>query len=447
MPKFVEKAVAMVSRELSPLPTVTTIERGLLIPLPMKLPRKETGLVALAILLVGVSIVAEPQSQSFPPAAQNTSAAPPVIIDSSLVNVLATVRDKKGATVKSLTKDDFVITEDDHPQTITFFSQGADQPLTLGLVADTSRGQSGVISNERDAARRFLDHSVREDKDQGFLIHFDQQVELLQDLTPSRQKLDAALDLLSSPQMQRRDNSGGNGGDNNGGGSQGGSGGYPGGGPYGRGGGRRGGGGGFSRPSNQMYDAIYLASNELMKKQPGRKVLVLFTNGIDRGSKESLDDAIEAAQRSNTVIYSVLSTNPEEGGGFGGFGGGGYGRGGGHGRFPEEQRVDPKKILGRISDETGGQMFEASKKLTFDDIYTTIADDFHGEYSLGYPPPATSTASFHPIKVTVKPKDMSVQARTGYYANFNSQPSANSAPPASNAPPNANNSASASTAH
>jgi hypothetical protein len=85
-------------------------------------------------------------------------------------------------------------------------------------------------------------------------------------------------------------------------------------------------------------------------------------------------------------------------------------------------------------------MFEASKKLTFDDIYTTIADDLHGEYSLGYPPPATSTASFHPIKVTVKSKDMSVEARTGYYANFNAEPASSSPPPASSSAPNANSS-------
>ena len=371
------------------------------------------------MFLVGVSIAARPQSA--PPPSQSAS-APQVIIDSSLVNVLATVRDKKGATVKTLTKDDFVISEDDHPQTITFFSQGTDQPLTLGLVVDTSRGQSSALSDERGATRTFLDHSVREDKDQGFLIHFDQQVELLQDLTPSRPKLDSALDLLSSPQMQRRDNNSGNGGGGNGGGD----------GPYGRGGyGRRRGGGGFSRPSNQLYDAIYLASNELMKKRPGRKVLVVFTNGVDRGSKESLDDALEAAQRANTVIYTVLSTGAQEGGERpGGFGGGGDYDRGGRGRLPQQERVDPKKILSRISHETGGQMFEASKKLTFDDIYTAIADDFHGQYSLGYPPPATTTASFHPIKVTVKPKDMTVEARTGYYADFNPPSSA-----AGNAPP------------
>jgi VWFA-related protein len=424
----------------------------------MNLPRKEAGLAAVAILAAGISIAAHPLSQSASPAPRNGSAPPQISIDSSLVSVLATVRDKKGAIVRNLTKDDFVITEDDHPQTITFFSLGQDLPLTLGLLVDTSRGQSGVLSDERGATRTFLDHSVREDKDQGFLIHFDQQVELLQDLTPSRQKLDSALDLLSSPQLQRRDdNSGQNGGGNSGdsGGNNGGNGGqngggYPGGGggPYGRGGGRRGGGGNFNRPNNQLYDAIYLASNELMKNQNGRKVIVLFTNGIDRGSKESLDDAIEAAQKSNTLIYSVLSSNQEENGGQrpGGFGGGGYGRGGGRGRFPQEERVDPKKILGRISGETGGQMFEASKKLTFDDIYTTISDDLHGEYGLGYPPPATSTASFHPIKVTVKPKDMTVQARTGYYANFNSQPTSGS-PPASNAAPAANSSTVASAAH
>ena len=202
---------------------------------------------------------------------------PDISVDVKVVNVFATVRDKKGMVVRNLTKDDFLLEEDGRPQTIQYFSQETDLPLTLGLLVDTSMSQRSVLEQERTASYAFLDHMLREDKDKAFLIHFDHEVELLQDLTPSRQKLESALELLQTPD---RDSSGGYGGGGQGGGG-------------GRGGGRR---GGYGGSGTLLYDAIYLASNEVMKPLQGRKAVVVLTDGVDHGSKESLETAIESAR-------------------------------------------------------------------------------------------------------------------------------------------------------
>ena len=159
-------------------------------------------------------------------------------MDVKLVNVFATVRDKKGAIVNNLTKGDFTLEEDGRPQTIQYFAQESNLPLTLGLLVDTSMSQRTVLGQERTASYAFLDHMLREDRDKAFVIHFDTQVELLQDLTPSREKLEHALQLL---QTSDPDDNGGYGG---------GSGGGQGGGQGGPGGGRgRHGGGGAGRCS------------------------------------------------------------------------------------------------------------------------------------------------------------------------------------------------------
>jgi VWFA-related protein len=124
--------------------------------------------------------------------------------DVNVVNVFATVRDTQGKMVRNLTKDDFTLTEDGRPQTIRYFSQESNLPLTLGLLVDTSMSQRRVLGKERDASYRFMDQVLREDKDKAFLIHFDREVELLQDLTSSRKKLQAALDRMEPTEEQRQ---------------------------------------------------------------------------------------------------------------------------------------------------------------------------------------------------------------------------------------------------
>jgi VWFA-related protein len=335
----------------------------------------------------------QPQAQQQPlPPQQQTPAPPKIAVETKMVTVFATVRDKKGQIVSNLTKDDFAVDEDGHPQTITYFARENDLPLTVGLLVDTSLSQRTVLADERRASSTFVDHIMREDKkDQAFLIHFDREVELLQDLTPSRKKLESALDLLETPQREEvSDDSG-----------------------------RRPRGGG-----TLLYDAVFLASDELMKKQQGRKALIVLSDGVDRGSKESLQTSIEAAQRANTIVYSVLFKGEEPGSNFGqhrgGWGGPGIGPpGGGQRRYPQqrEQRPDGKKVLDRMSKETGGRLFEVSKKEPVDQIYAQIEQELRDQYILGYAPDKSQTSSdYHKIHLTTKQTDLVVQARDGYYA-------------------------------
>ena len=247
-------------------------------------------------------------------------------VEVKVVNVLATVRDKQGKIINNLSQDDFILDEDGRSQTIKYFSRETDLPLTLGLLVDTSLSQRRVLDKERSASGIFVDQVLREDKDKAFLIHFDREVELLQDLTSSRQKLDAALRLLQMPTPEQDRSSGGGGYPRAGGG-------YPGG----------GGSGGGSRPHHHaagtlLYDAVYLACDEMLQKQQGRKAIVLLTDGVDQCSKLSLDRAIEAAQRADTLVYSILFADPDAYRSPGGWGGGGI-NGPWGGRRPRWRRV------------------------------------------------------------------------------------------------------------
>jgi VWFA-related protein len=326
-----------------------------------------------------------------------------------VVNVFATVRNKQGQIVTDLAQDDFEVAEDGRPQTIRYFSRDTDLPLTLGLLVDTSVSQRRVIGEERTASYQFLDDVLRMDKDQAFVIHFDREVELLQDLTNSHQKLEKACNLLEIGQP------GGQGGGSNGGGNGGGGGGYPGGGTGypGRRGGIRGGG-------TLLYDSVLLASDELMSKQKGRKALVVLSDGRDRGSKESIEQAIASAQRADTLVYSMYFSDTDEyplnRGGFGGYGRRRGGMGGPMPRYPQGSQADGKKVLQQISRETGGGFFEVSKKDTVDKIYSRIQEELRSQYSIGYTSDQTSGASYRKISVTAKQKGLTVQAREGYYA-------------------------------
>ena len=334
---------------------------------------------------------------AFPALAQKDST---FSTDVKVVNVLATVRNGKGEIVRDLAKDDFALEEDAHPETIRYFSRETDLPLTLGLLVDVSLSQRRVLGEERRASTTFLNQVLREDKDRAFLIQFERDVELVKDLTSSRKDLESGINSLDAPALKRP-------GDDSGRRSSGG--GYP-------GGGRRGGGG---RGGTSLYDAVYLASDEVLKKQPGRKAVIVLSDGDDRTSKTSLTGAIESAQRADTLVYSILFADDQEqrAGSFGPvFGGGGMGRGGGRGRrMPQESRPDGKKILERLSKETGGTFFEVSKKHPLEDIFKQIDEELRSQYSLGYTPDATGSG-YRKIHVTVKPKGLLVQARDGYYA-------------------------------
>jgi VWFA-related protein len=344
--------------------------------------------------------------------------------DVKVVNVFATVRDKDGKIVRGLTKTDFTLLEDGRPQNIQYFAQQSDLPLTLGLLVDTSGSERRMLGSEKEASRTFLDKVLREDRDKAFLIHFDREIELVQDLTSSRAKLERALDLLDISQDASGRPGAGNGGGQRGSGG-GGWGGRGGGGWGGRGGaggqapsggGRRFGGG------TAFYDSVYLAANDVLKSQGGRKAVIMLTDGEDNASKISLSEAITSAQRSDMLAYSIRIADEESSrfgsGGFGGgFPGGGMGGGRGRGRGPMTEHVDGKKVLREISDKTGASYHEYSTKKPLDEIYGEIEEELRNQYSLGYTPDRPETATgFRKIAVTLSGKKYQVRAREGYYA-------------------------------
>jgi len=325
-----------------------------------------------------------------------------IAVEVKTVSVLATVRDKHGKIVADLTRDAFKLEEDGKSQTIDYFAKESDLPLRTGLLVDTSLSQRRVLEKERTASYSFLDQLLRPEKDMAAVINLDFDVTLLQDFTSSRPKLQAAFEQLDTPRMDSRRGSG------------------PGQGPYPGGRGGPGGGGGHGRGGGgtHLYDAVYLASDELMSKQQGRKALVILSDGVDHGSKVTLAEAVEAAQRADTIVYSILFADKEAYGHFGGpamgpYGGHG-GSGGQGGSYPHEQ-VDGKKFLEQISKQTGGRLFEVSKKETVDKIYAEIEEELRSQYSIAYTPAKDTAPGYHRIVLSTYNKDLKVQARDGYY--------------------------------
>lgn len=312
--------------------------------------------------------------------------------DVKVVNAFVTVRDKKGNIIKDLPKDDFVLSEDGRPQPIRYFSRQSDLPLTVGLLVDTTPSETNMLGTEQRASRTFLETVLRPEKDKTFLIQFAEDVELLQDLTSSREKLEKALGLLESHD----------------------SGGRP-----GRGGGPN---------STVLSDAIYLGSNDILKSQEGRKAMILLADGDHIGDRK--EQAITAALRADSLVYAIRIYDKGWGGGNGsrlrglnlpgmggpgGWGGGPGGGGTGGGRGGTPGRSDGKKNLQEIASRTGGSYFEVSKKQSLEDIYKTIEEELRNQYSLGYTPEANARSGYRKIKVTVKDKDLVVSGREGYY--------------------------------
>ena len=341
-------------------------------------------------------------------------------IQANEVIVPVTVRDKHGALSTSLKASDFALSEDGRPQTIKSFTRESNLPFRLGLLVDTSRSISSALDNERKAAAKFVDQMLPTDpdtaqqKDEAFLIHFDREVELLEDFTNSRDKLHHELDDMGPTRAADNSSQGPETSDDDRGRSQ----------SHGRGG-------------TQLYDAIYLACHDLMQSKDGRKALIVFSDGADRGSKETLNDAIDAADRSNVAIYTIYFKGEQErnelGNGFpgggrrGGMGGGGYpgggggwpGGGGGR-RGPDttaSNGQDGKKIMERIAVRTGARYFEAKKKDNLDEIYAQIAEELRGQYLLTYTPDQVDKdGGFHKIALKANNDDLIVVTREGYYA-------------------------------
>lgn len=292
----------------------------------------------------------------------------------NLVDVFFTVKDKHGNLVPHLTQGDCSVSEDKTPQTLKSFVAETNQPLTLGILLDTSASQYRVLSLEQDAGSRFLQRVLRP-KDEAFLLSFDVNVDLLQDFTSSSKQLARAMSKAEV---------------NTGGGN--GAPGIP-------------GAGGGTIPSiggpkgTLFYDAVLLATNEKLSQESGRKAMIVLTDGDDQGSRTKIGEAIAAAQRSNVIIYVILITDT----GFYGnsvFGYGGY------------------SAAKRISEETGGRLINVGnngKKL--EAAFQQIEDELRTQYIATYTPSNTKLdGTFRRLSVECHGDGMKVQVRKGYYA-------------------------------
>ncbi len=284
----------------------------------------------------------------------------PFSVEVKLVTLLATVHNASGAPVTNLKKEDFRLEEDGVPQTIRYFSRESNLPLTVGLLVDTSQSETGMLERERRASYSFLDQILREDKDLAFIAHFDVRVEILQELTSSRQKLALALGKLRVPR----------------------------------------------RPATLLYQAVRECSENQMRKQQGRKALIIISDGVDIRSKVSIVTAIEYAQRANTVIYSIMMR-----------------------KWPLLAYFPPAaatraifnargtSAMQRLARETGGTYFEVSKDNPIDAIYSLIQEQLRTQYSIGYRPERNhAIGQYRQIRLTTNQPGLFVQTRAGYYA-------------------------------
>jgi VWFA-related protein len=312
---------------------------------------------------------------------QDSSGSSNVIrVDVDLVNILFTVRKKKGgALVPNLSKDNFNLYEDGKEQTISRFTRESELPLTLGLLVDVSASQVNLIEIERHAASTFFGNVIRP-KDEAFLIAFGKDTELLQDLTGSPRALKAALRELQG------DSSGG-----------------PGMNPRGPVATTPGTIPDIGRPKGTLlFDAVYLAANEKLKAEVGRKAVILITDGEDQGSYYKRDQAIEAAQRADTIIYSIYYVDRSF------YWSAGVGVGGG------------ESDLKKMSEQTGGRVFVVDKNHTLEEVFKEIQDEMRNQYVLAYKPiNPIRDGKFRKIDIRVNDKDDLVQARKGYYATRN----------------------------
>ena len=317
----------------------------------------------LAVFFLGAVLI----TVALLPAQQPAGGEGPLIkVNVNVVNVLCTVRNKANGLVGNLEKRDFTVFEDGKQQTITDFTRETDVPLTLALLVDVSESQERLIDVERRAAHDFFTHVLRQ-KDEAFLISFGAEAELLQDSTNSPKLL---LDGLNQLHLS-----------------------VPVGGVTP---------GPVPTMHNQagtiLYDAVYLAANEKLKGEVGRKAIIVITDGVDTGSKISRDQSIESAQRADSIIYSIFYQDAAAYGPFGG-GGGGYGE------------------LQRMSGDTGGRVFRVDRKYTLEDVFRDLQEELRSQYSISYTPTNSKhDGTFRKIDLRASSKDYKVQTRKGYYA-------------------------------
>lgn len=280
-----------------------------------------------------------------------------------VVNVYATVEGRHGQLIGGLNKDEFDVRDNGAPQEIKYFSRDTDVELSLGIALDTSNSQSSLLGTEKKAAAQFL-NSVLRNGDQASVMSFDADVRLLEDFTSAPATLARAIDDAeineTGKSILRID-------------------------------------GEKPRGGTHLYDAVYLASNELMKQRHGREVLVLVTDGEDQGSKVNLQEATEAAEKGNVIVYSIVASDPEF-----------------YSVMGATYRGDAS--VRKLANATGGRVIRVKSGDEIERAFAEIASELRSQYRLGYSPTdLRHDGSFRRIRVTVRGYNYNVAARSGYY--------------------------------
>jgi VWFA-related protein len=307
-------------------------------------------------------------AQSQQPADQNPSET--LKVNVNVVQLFFNVKDKHGALIPNLTKEDFEISEDGKPQTIKYFAAESNLPLTLGIMIDASGSQRNVIDMEKEVGGAFL-KQILTDKDEAYVMSFDITVDLLQDFTRDTHRLQAALNKAKVNVDYT-------------------SGGIPGmgGGPVPT----------QNAPGTLLYDAVYLSAHDMLAKEVGRKAMILLTDGQDEGSRLKIRDAIEAAQKADAIVYVLLCADR-----------GGY--------FSSGMSYTGEGDMRKLTEQTGGRVINVGNK--FDKLreaFDQIAAELRSQYNVGYVPTNLKLDGTY-RKLEIKNKqNYKIQARAGYYA-------------------------------
>ncbi len=318
------------------------------------------ALTWLAAVSMGVSCEAQAAApQPATPVTQAETATTTLRVTTRTVEISAVVRNKSGEPQGTLTKDDFILKEDGKEEPIRYFTVASDLPLTLALLVDVSGSQRTFIGDEWRASDIFFQTMLTRPQDRAALIQIDARILQLMGMTNSPSALHLALTQLGA-------NSAASG-------------------------------------RTLLDDAVYTTAHSLAREQ-GRKAIILLTDGGDNGSRVTLDQAIEQAQRANVPVYAILYSA------WAGFTSLSHGFGGLNGSDPGQA------LLKKLAESTGGHVYTVGTGMTLKKIYEAIENDLRTQYQLGYiPPPDLKPNSFHKLDLRTKDKRLTVQARTGFY--------------------------------
>lgn len=351
--------------------------------------------VAVAALFLAASIILAQQPVASPPAQSSPSAQPgqkpndqkendqkehdqksdesqepteTLKVNVNVVQLFFNVKDKHGALIPNLTKNDFEVREDGTPQTIKYFTAETNLPLTLGILIDSSGSQINVLDMEKEVGGAFL-KQILTDKDEAFVIDFNIDADLAQDFTRDVHRLQAALNKvkintgITIPTLPGA-----------------------GGGPVPT----------AAARGTVLYDAVYLSAHDMLAKEVGRKAMILLTDGEDEGSQLKIKDAIEASQKSDSIVYVLLCADR---GFYGGFG------------------YSGESEMRKLTEQTGGRVINVGNK--FDKLreaFDQVAAELRSQYNIGYTPTNPKLDGTY-RKLEIKNKQgYKIQARAGYYA-------------------------------